>query len=210
MLYLIKSQNYLKIGYTDNLKDRLRSYDIHNPQYELLDICNGTIKDETAIHHLVEKYNYKSEWYYYNDEIIKIWKKCKKILESGKEIQYTKPPKLSLLQIIATLNGNEKINKSLEYILSTNTKYKIDILLYLCNIVNYNSGTIQYSIEFKKEIAKTFSIDYTQVNQLLNTFVRLGFLEGNNKIFVLSKNFLKFNNSTTKQEFIENVKKMLK
>jgi hypothetical protein len=36
MLYLIKSSKYLKIGYTDNLIDRLKQYDTHNPDYELI------------------------------------------------------------------------------------------------------------------------------------------------------------------------------
>jgi len=40
MLYLIKSTEYLKIGYTDNLDSRLKQYDTHNPNYELLGTQN--------------------------------------------------------------------------------------------------------------------------------------------------------------------------
>ena len=35
MIYLIKSNNYLKIGYTSNIQSRTKAYNTHNPNYEV-------------------------------------------------------------------------------------------------------------------------------------------------------------------------------
>ena len=38
-------------------------YNTCNPDYILLDVVEGTTKDETTFHHLIKKYHYKLEWY---------------------------------------------------------------------------------------------------------------------------------------------------
>ena len=48
MIYLIKNRNYLKIGYSNNIEERLKNYNIHNPNYELLAIRDGTREFETV------------------------------------------------------------------------------------------------------------------------------------------------------------------
>lgn len=69
MLYLIKSGEYMKIGYTENLRNRMTQYTTDNPSYDLLCICNGTLVDESRWH---EKYPKTSgEWGYYNENIVK-------------------------------------------------------------------------------------------------------------------------------------------
>lgn len=50
MLYLIKSQQYVKIGFTTDLEKRMSIYTTHNPDFELLDTCIGTLKDEKSLH----------------------------------------------------------------------------------------------------------------------------------------------------------------
>lgn len=43
MIYLIKSGKYLKIGFTDNIKQRLTQYKTNNPEYQVLGIKEGQI-----------------------------------------------------------------------------------------------------------------------------------------------------------------------
>lgn len=38
MIYLIESGNFYKIGFTENLKSRMKQYTTHNPDYRLIDI----------------------------------------------------------------------------------------------------------------------------------------------------------------------------
>lgn len=73
MLYLILSSNYLKIGYSKNTKKRLLAYNTCNPDYILLDVVRGTIKDETEFHKEISHYCYKTEWFYFNQNIIDLW-----------------------------------------------------------------------------------------------------------------------------------------
>lgn len=83
MIYLILSAGFkdnnpdqferrLKIGYTDNLENRLKAYLTTNPDFILLQTREGDITIESYLHKKFEKYKYKDskEWFYYNQEII--------------------------------------------------------------------------------------------------------------------------------------------
>lgn len=75
MLYLIKSSSYIKVGYTTNINKRLCAYNTCNPDYELIDVVEGSKQDESEFHQLISQYRYKFEWFYYNDYIIDMWNK---------------------------------------------------------------------------------------------------------------------------------------
>lgn len=78
MLYLIKSNDYLKIGYTDNLKQRIKSYKTTNPSFEVLDTMEGTKNNEIKIHSLLKEYKYQTEWFYNKPEVLQVWNDFKK------------------------------------------------------------------------------------------------------------------------------------
>jgi hypothetical protein len=42
MIYLLKSNNYYKVGYADNVESRLNAYKTHNPDFELIGVRQGT------------------------------------------------------------------------------------------------------------------------------------------------------------------------
>lgn len=69
MLYLIKSAEYLKIGYTDNLDSRLKQYDTHNPNYELLGTQNLSKWHESKLHEMCKEHHAKLEWFYDTQEV---------------------------------------------------------------------------------------------------------------------------------------------
>ena len=73
MIYLIKDRDYLKIGYSANIDQRKKSYDTTNCYAEIIMTKDGSRKDESNLHKLCEKWRYKNEWFYYNEEIIKIF-----------------------------------------------------------------------------------------------------------------------------------------
>lgn len=50
MLYLIKSSDYIKVGFTTNIRNRMKAYNTCNPDYELLDLVEGTEQDESDFH----------------------------------------------------------------------------------------------------------------------------------------------------------------
>ena len=53
MIYLIKQegkeQNYLKIGYTKDIDDRLKAYNTHNANFELIETIEGEKDIETTL-----------------------------------------------------------------------------------------------------------------------------------------------------------------
>ena len=84
MIYLILSAGFkeenpdilekrLKIGYAKDIKERLDTYYVTNPDVILLDTREGDTKLEHYLHKKFEKYKYpkRNEWFYYDEEIIK-------------------------------------------------------------------------------------------------------------------------------------------
>lgn len=55
MLYLIKSNKFLKIGYTSNIDNRIKQYKTHNPDIKILSIIEGTREDEKKLHELCKE-----------------------------------------------------------------------------------------------------------------------------------------------------------
>lgn len=76
MLYLIKSPSncgkILKIGYTNNIEKRLKSYKSDNPDSELLATREGDEDFEHKLHKYFHRFKYTlgREWFYYNEEIV--------------------------------------------------------------------------------------------------------------------------------------------
>ena len=79
MIYLLEDRDYLKIGFTRNLKDRLGAYELHNCYAKLLETKEGTLEDERNLHSLCRAYHYKGEWF----------NNCKEVKEI---LQYYKVP----------------------------------------------------------------------------------------------------------------------
>lgn len=84
MIYLILSAGFkeenpdilekrLKIGYAKDIKERLDTYYVTNPDVILLDTREGDTKLEHYLHKKFEKYKYpkRNEWFYFDEEIIK-------------------------------------------------------------------------------------------------------------------------------------------
>ena len=57
MIYLIESGNFYKIGFTENLKSRMKQYATHNPDCKLIDSFEGYIEDEKQLHELCKEFN---------------------------------------------------------------------------------------------------------------------------------------------------------
>lgn len=107
MLYLIESGNFYKIGYAKDIKQRLKAYNTHNPNFNLIDYMEGDIQDEHTLHELCMDYKEKLEWFTKCPEILLIWKTYKKIIpkitELKQEIQKLKNSAVEFNPIISKL-----------------------------------------------------------------------------------------------------------
>lgn len=89
MLYLIKqygkNTTYLKIGYTQNLQERLKAYNTHNAEFELVCSMEGDQELETFAHKLLLEYNIKGEWFKEDPMIYYVWKLTKQEYDIRKQ-----------------------------------------------------------------------------------------------------------------------------
>ena len=68
MVYFIQSGEYVKVGYTANLKSRYKQYVTENPNpVYLLATINGGYDIERKIHKQLKDYKHRGEWFVYTD-----------------------------------------------------------------------------------------------------------------------------------------------
>lgn len=75
MIYIIKSTDYIKVGYSqdeETLERRINNYNTHNPEYIILNVYEGSKNNEHDLHVLLSEYKYKSEWFLYNANVLTI------------------------------------------------------------------------------------------------------------------------------------------
>ena len=75
-IYLVmveyKDKTLLKIGYTKTIEGRMDTYELHNPDIQLLKIREGSRSLENYMHKRFKKYAYpkREEWFYFDEEIM--------------------------------------------------------------------------------------------------------------------------------------------
>ena len=70
MLYLIQSDKYVKIGYAQDLQQRMKTYQTHNPNLKLLGVREGDIYLEKYYHYIFRNRHIKGEWFDIPDYIV--------------------------------------------------------------------------------------------------------------------------------------------
>ncbi len=67
MVYFVKCEQYVKIGYTSNMKNRYKAYVTENPfPTQILHVIKGGLKIEKEIHVKMKDYLHRGEWFHYN------------------------------------------------------------------------------------------------------------------------------------------------
>lgn len=77
MIYLIESGNFYKIGFTENLKSRMKQYATHNPDYRLIDNFDGDKEDEKELHELCKEFHHSLEWFNKDERVLEIFQEYK-------------------------------------------------------------------------------------------------------------------------------------
>ena len=132
MLYLIKEigneqdgnlTEILKIGFSDNVDNRIRSYASHYPFVKKLAVREGDEFMEKFLHLYFNEYKYPEleEWFYYNDEIV----------DKFNSVEFTKEwcEKIDSKLLIRFIFTNKDARPYLEKFLSLGI-LKEEILLY--------------------------------------------------------------------------------
>lgn len=149
MLYLIEDRDYLKIGYSKNLNERLKAYELHNCYAKLIDSKPGTPQDETNIQELCKDYLYKGEWFYNTSKVKQIFQNyCN--LNSNEIYQYKSYVTIKALSILKNWNTLDasliycKYNdiSLLEYFDTAKQKHEFENKLSQLVNENYNNCQI--------------------------------------------------------------------
>lgn len=122
MIYFIQSEQYVKIGYTSNLKARYKKYVTENPNpVRLLGSIKGGMDIEKKLHKRFGEFKHNREWFHLNDTVRAM---IIIAIEEGKdniEPAYTKVRRdkyrhlktLSMLKDKARANGQIEINREI-------------------------------------------------------------------------------------------------
>lgn len=129
MLYLVKCNNLIKIGFTTNLHKRIQAYRSMNPFIEFLELAEGQKTEESELHSKLQDYRYKlgREWFIDCSEVRTVWKDYR----TGREI--------SNIEIVKATPRKHRIDK-----------YWIDDLgedtIYNKEIINITTGQVYSNI----------------------------------------------------------------
>ena len=81
MIYFLKSDKYVKIGYSKNPKKRISILKISIPfEMEVIGIIEGDLKKESQLHRMFSKLRVQGEWFLLTEEIIDYIRSCKNLL----------------------------------------------------------------------------------------------------------------------------------
>lgn len=129
MLYLVKSYSAIKIGSTNNIKTRMRDYKTHNPDFELLDIADGTEIEEKILHSKLKDFKYKNskEWFIDCEEVRNEWNNYVK--STGKkysqyDIEICKPYSIFITNYEIKCFGIDTLYNEPLYNIITGKQYK--------------------------------------------------------------------------------------
>lgn len=115
MIYVIKSTDYIKVGYSqdeETLERRINSYNTHNPEYIILNVYEGSKNNEHDLHVLLSEYKYKNEWFLYNGNVLTTIQKYIK----SKKLKAFDLGNINKYFYTLTFSLNNKINITIEKI----------------------------------------------------------------------------------------------
>lgn len=174
MLYLIQSLNYYKIGFTTNIKERMKSYKTTNPHAVLLGVAEGTEEDELQYHLKLKEYNHYTEWFELPENIVKdllsiFTMQDQPYAEKPKKKQRTEIQDMSIYNIKSVITRN--------------------ILVWLQRFVN-EEGEVHVSTYDRKEACKQFGINQQQMSKAIRQLKNFGFIDGDKGVFKINDKIL--------------------
>ena len=208
----------LKIGYTDNLENRLKAYLTTNPDFILLQTRDGGLEIESYLHKKFEKYRYKDsrEWFYYNQEIVDNFQSnLEDCIDEGILLDFIKKDIRSKISSVAELK-EKYLNQILDEIKSLSNfseeLYDEDVIISrIIEVWKEGFKCINCSIETAKIInfqpINLFSTDISKTTG--DIILDLPYIPDRQKLLKnpwKSKIELYYKSTKTKKEFMEKLR----
>lgn len=141
MIYLIESGNFYKIGFTENLKSRMKQYATHNPDCKLIDSFEGYKEDEKQLHELCKEFNHSSEWFNKDNRILEIFQEYKNsdTVVLNKKIKSLEQRVNELTRSVGMLNDRYE---NLTTTINKTTNNESDLITLCKRIVEWEERTL--------------------------------------------------------------------
>lgn len=158
MIYIIKSGEYIKIGYSKDectLIKRFKCYNTHNPEYKVLNVFTGEKEDEKKLHQLCLSEKFKTEWFYYSEDIIE---KIDKYIKENK-LCY----KMDTKQYLECVFETELEEIDIEVGEIYNAYRKVLNTGDICDILIMNKNTVYMYVSSPGKKSKLYNVLVNQV-----------------------------------------------
>ena len=147
MIYFIKSEEYVKVGYSANVEKRFKQYITENPNpITLIAKFNGGFSIEKKIHKQLNKWKHRGEWFKLTDD-------CK----------------IKIDQIVL----ENKFNGEPIFLKDKRGAKAYMILYDILKLYTSVLGSLDLTLEFKKDIAQEIGADLALVNKHINYLLKL-------------------------------------
>jgi len=178
MLYFIESFGYYKIGFTNNLKERMKAYSSMTPKFTLIGIRNGNKEEEHMFHVYLHEFRLgNKEWFTgLNNETIEKLTKLFSTNENTdfyyeiKDIAYKKEH-----EELINIGFQNKIN--LYYESNFDEKYEDDDLKIFKEYLTLKEIN---SLRYNKEEMKKVCEDKKRFEDIINSVLEEGFMSSAN------------------------------
>lgn len=196
MIYLIKSGNALKIGYTSNIKTRIVNYKTHNLDLELLYTKEGSRSDEKKLHSLCNEYKIENEWFKYNNEVIEIFNNfiCTGIKSKSKF--RTKSFNNNQKQLVHTEKTINKNSSEVGFYMTFidfaapifELKQGLDkaIIAKLCCVAEFNTGTVLLPAQRRTALCESLEISKQQLTNSIGRLKKLNLISGSGGQYLIN------------------------
>lgn len=156
MLYLIRSGNYIKIGFTEDLDNRISQYETHNPNFEVIGIKEGNRADELEYHLYLNKLGLsvenKVEWFLYNSDIIRELSKSfnvsynKNTIKNKELLDKTTILESLKLENTSKISGSKKKSLLGYYLNEENSFVRFESIKQAAKVLKVTPVSIRYNI----------------------------------------------------------------
>lgn len=189
MLYFIKSQNYLKIGFSqdfETLVNRIESYITHNPEFTLISFTEfGKRSDEKTLHKLLKDYQHHTEWFKNDLEVFQTWdqyinkhnlipKNCyftfPQNLDELKNLNYKQVWDSNLLPTIDEVSDKEEIEVTLLKYIGTYKTFSSEDFNRVCKFCSKEIG-----IKVTKQLLEEYGYIFSEFTDDIVTIKKIKF-----------------------------------
>lgn len=194
MNYLIKSGNYLKIGFANNFKRRLTNYYTHNPDFQVIDtFAEGTLETENTMHKQLKDLKYKGEWYKYDPKVLNIWNAITK-----HEINCNPPDFTISNQIVDAEEIIKILTEQYSVVITSYGLQKLGqiqdietIKLFFFLLKKANNGEVIYNSDLKFELRTKAGIHVSKLSEYIRKLQDLNLLSVNKRKLLINSDFVK-------------------